>query len=252
MRAPLKNAGLIGLFLAIFVMPIVTFPPSASAATYHEWGVGDLESGGIGEGGFTGVDSQRYDVQMNVPAGSNCSTLLASGSNPVVQDEWVIAGEVNDDDGFEMGTVHQCEGFEWWFGAYDYENSSGQAADTPLWNISIAGGAYHNFYLYQYSSGGRLWWQFQVDNTVVGSPVANGWLGSDLNVGTESHSAGVTTLWATDGLAYGFNYGTWTAWPSDHPFTTPLTGATTCAYVAPGYPQYLYSGENEENESCGL
>ncbi len=192
----------------------------ASAAPFHE--IASVYNLGI-SGLYTGLGLTRYDAPPTMSPGTNCNVFEAAPG--VFQDSNVIdisgyGGIGNDTTYLEFGTDHQCQGYEWWYGDYVYKNSF-----VPLWHNAISGSNQHNFWLYQYSSGGNLYWDWQVDSSSF-KQLASGWQGDGEESWIESYDGGAIATYQTSGVVYQSTRVGWTPWGQG-------------AYSTAGY--YLYT-----------
>lgn len=139
-----RGSGALVLIFGLGFLVQSSAPPPAWAQAFHAYGYAENNNAS----NYTGVAQVRYDSPVDIPGTTNCQTYFL---NPMYQTQWAIHGTGN---WFELGTGHQCEGFEYWYGGYGYGGTW-----NPLFEQNITGSAEHTFYLYQTNIDGNLYWK---------------------------------------------------------------------------------------------
>lgn len=105
--------GLVAVLLpAASAVGAAASPRGHGRPDFHGYGIVGIHT----SASLTGISVHRPDEAIKVRSGTNCTTPFASGSYPAYQSEWI-----NDEAGdwVEIGTGHQCNGFQYWFGDYN-------------------------------------------------------------------------------------------------------------------------------------
>ncbi len=226
---PVVSLALLSIIALAFL--VVTPAPTATASDFHMYSFGYIAPS-IGKV-FTGLDQERYDHTMSISGSTNCTVYF--NTKPAYQSEWVsITGLATT--WMELGTGHQCDGFEYWYGGYGYEG-----AFHWLWHEEITGGSEHSFYLKAYKTGSSQSWNWTIDSTSFYT-LANGWKGDIDEAGLESYDSSLSVVYHTYSLKYAVTDQTsWSSWFG----TTEAAGSGTSPMC---YHQtsttVIYVGEN--------
>jgi len=190
--------------------------PAVIAATFHGYSYGYISGGP-----YTGLAATRYDLSPGgMPSGSNCTQYF---TYPVIyQTQW-LAGNASDNyTWYELGTGHQCNGFEYWYGGWGYYSGS-TAVWNPVFTQTITGAAVHRFYLQEVmvpQRGSTMFWQ--IDNTQMASH-PGGYTGASDEAGLESYvSSASEPIYSISSLSDVVNYGGWQNWAGTSEVDTGL------------------------------
>lgn len=215
---------LIASLLSGAVMTGVGIAASAtvSAASFHEYSYGYISGGP-----FTGLAGSRYDLSPGgMPSGTTCTRYF---TYPVIyQTQWLAGNATDNYTWYELGTGHQCNGFEYWYGGWGYYSGS-TAVWNPVFTQTITGGADHRFYLQEVmvpQHGSVMYWQ--IDSTQMASyPAGN--TGAQDQAGLESYvSSASEPIYSISALNAAVDYGSWQNWAGTSRY---LTGLPMCGTV---------------------
>ena len=210
---------------------------------------------------LTGVQNYRYDsIPSGVASGAgNCSTILGSqgdGTNqPFIYQDLVFAYLYQNT--YNMynfwGTIHQCQGYEWWLFLNEYNASNG-VFYSNLWDHSISGSNPHHFYEFINTSGSSDVMAAQIDSTIEDTTPQNGVLGIAVASEVLSTSQNAVTTYQGSQLNYDPNFQGWQGFNMSSGDTynngaTNSSGNTAmCSYVvSPPGSQVANFGENTSN-----
>lgn len=186
---------------------------STSASDFHGYSV----AWNFNTSHYTGVEYTRYDVQpTRMSSGSYCTSYFTA---PVLyQPEWVINGS----SWIELGTGHQCNGFEYWYAGYGI-NGTWQ----PIFTRSITSTDLHKFSIDAVIVRDRgAVYYYNIDVTTV-AQYATGLQGTEVEAGLESYdSYAIEPAYTISAIYYASGYGGFSPWynTTDNNPVSPMCG----------------------------
>lgn len=218
----------VGLLVAALTAVFGTVLIPEGAASASTGGYAFIQDNTHADGSeYTGNQVTRYDSAPSSMSGSDCSTFMSSSSDQVMQ-FIEIQTDQNGESYIEFGTLHQCDGDEWWF-----EQAVVEGTVEDSWDKSISGSDEHTFYMFQNGSGDSAAWHFQIDSTVEHSWTAGeqGTYAFDAVSYYSPGTGGQVSTYQDSALHYTYNQGSWTAYGSP---TAPNQAGNACAALASG------------------
>jgi hypothetical protein len=223
-----------GLILSVCLLStVLIILPVASAGASSWTGFAGVVPGNGPAENLTGVQIYRYDsTPSNVAIGPNmCSTLLASNQPYVYQDlaiPFTYSGSTFDS---YFGTIHQCEGYQWWLFYLEYNSPSG-----PIYynkgSTAVTGSNEHHFYEFINNSSSSDVMAAQVDSTIWWTTPQRGALGTAVGAETTSTSQEAVTTYQGSQLNYDNDFSGWTSFDMSSSDTYNNGAENTSGYPA--------------------
>jgi hypothetical protein len=170
-----------------------------STSGFHGYGVIGITSADL-----TGISEYRYDEAVRLPGGTHCRTPYSS--LPVYQTEWLIDKSGN---WLEIGTGHQCEGYQYWYAGFGTSNGLWDS----LWTKSVSNDSGHRFWIQGTIALNEKYFTYNI-GTIQRAHMFFDFSGSFDQTGLESYSAKATVpAYEMKSLEFSTDYNvSWSSW----------------------------------------
>lgn len=201
--------------IIIVALSFTAIPSSNAGASWGWTGYANVSPSNAPAQYLTGVQIQRYD---SIPSGvglgaGNCSTILgASGdgtNQPFVFQDEVFAYLASGYHQYQyFGTIHQCQGYEWYLFLNENDASNGVFYIDDR-DQSTTGSTQHHFYEYVNNNSSSDVLAAQLDSTVFKTVSQYDQLGTAVAAEVTSTSQNAVTTYQGTSLNYDNNFAGW-------------------------------------------
>jgi hypothetical protein len=238
-----------------------TFIQNASAVSWGWTGFAGVVPS-TATSNLTGVQNYRFDsIPSNIPTGAGyCSTLLGhsgdGSSQPFVYQTLVFSfiDYTGGSDYNYFGTIHQCEGYEWYLFLQETITTGGTTYISPIGSVLTSGSTANKFYEYVNNSSLSDVMAAQINSTIWWTTPQYDRLGTSVAVETLSTAQNAVTTYQVSQLNYDPNFAGWTSFSmnSSDIFNNGATNSSghtaMCSYVvSPPGSTVANLGENTSN-----